>query len=182
MCIRDRVRCLEKFRIYVLGQPLTIITANKALIFMSKCHLNNSRITRWILSIQEYNFDIIHCKGKENIVADILSRYPEDMTKEDPVDDSYEYQMNHTIIKMSKEMNMMLKNFETYQLEDKKLQQIMKDLTTDDKNELCKFYKCSNDKLYRKSKGRWKLYVPESVTGRLIEEIHTMYGLSLIHI
>ena len=52
------VRCLEKFRIYVLGQPLTIITDNKALSFMSKCHLNNSRITRWILSIQEYNFDI----------------------------------------------------------------------------------------------------------------------------
>ena len=121
-------------------------------------------------------------RDRENIVADILSRYPEDMTKEDPVDDSYEYQMNHTIIKMSKEMNMMLKNFETYQSEDKKLQQIMKDLTTDSKNELCKFYKCINDKLYRKGKGRWKLYVPESITGRLIGEIHTMYGLSLIHI
>ena len=50
------------------------------------------------------------------------------------------------------------------------------DLTMDDKNELCKFYKCSKDKLYRKSKRRWKLYVPESVTGRLIEEIYTMYG------
>ena len=95
---------------------------------------------------------------------------------EDSVDDNYEYQMNHTIIKMSKEMNKILKNFETYQLEDKKLQQIMKDLTTDSKNELCKFYKCINDKLYRKGKGRWKLYVPESVTGRLIGEIHTMYG------
>ena len=88
------VRCLEKFRIYILGQPLTIITDNKALIFMSRCHLNNSRITRWILSIQKYNFDILHCKGKENIVADILSRYPKDMTEEDPVDNSFEYQIN----------------------------------------------------------------------------------------
>ena len=82
------VRCLEKFRIYILGQPLTIITDNKALIFMNKCHLNNSRITRWILSIQEYNFDIIHCKGKENVVADILSRYPEDVTEEEPIDEN----------------------------------------------------------------------------------------------
>ena len=89
------VRCLEKFRIYILGQPLTIITDNKALIFMNKCHLNNSRITRWILSIQEYNFDILHCKGKENIVADILSRYPEDMAEEEPPDNNFEYQVNY---------------------------------------------------------------------------------------
>ena len=61
------VRCLEKFRMYILGQPLIIITDNKALKFMHKCHLNNSRITRWILAIQEYKFDIIHCKGKDNV-------------------------------------------------------------------------------------------------------------------
>ena len=71
------VRCLEKFRIYILGQPLTVITDNKALtfmIFMNKCHLNNSRITRWILSIQEYKFDIVHCKGKDNICLLYTSR------------------------------------------------------------------------------------------------------------
>ena len=54
---------------------------NKALTFMNKWHLNNSRITRWILTIQEYKFDIVHCKGKENIVADTLSRNPEDVTE-----------------------------------------------------------------------------------------------------
>lgn len=43
------VNCLKKFRMYVLGNPLTIITDNKALTFIQKCQLNNSRITRWIL-------------------------------------------------------------------------------------------------------------------------------------
>ena len=43
------VQCLQKFRIYILGQPLTIITDNKALTFIQKCHLNITRITRWIL-------------------------------------------------------------------------------------------------------------------------------------
>ena len=62
------VQCLKKFRIRILGQPLTIITDNKALTFIQKCHLNNTRITRWILAIQEYNFKILHCKGKENLV------------------------------------------------------------------------------------------------------------------
>ena len=95
-----------------------------------------------MLSIQEYNFDILHCKGKENIVADILSRYPEDMTEEDPVDDSFEYQINHITIKMSKEVSKILKNIEMYQSEDKKLRQIITDLTTNGSNKLCKFYKC----------------------------------------
>ena len=86
------VRCLEKYRIYILGlgQPLTIITDNKALTFMHKCHLNNSRITRWILSMQEYKFDIIHCKGKDNVVADILSRYSADAKPDEVSDDMHE--------------------------------------------------------------------------------------------
>ena len=84
------VRCLEKFRMYILGQPLTIITDNKALTFMHKCHLNNSRITRWILAVQEYKFDIIHCKGKDNVVADILSRYPLDPKPDEANDDTHE--------------------------------------------------------------------------------------------
>ena len=44
------VQCLQKFRIYILGQPLTIITDNKVLTFIQKCHLNNTRIMRWIKS------------------------------------------------------------------------------------------------------------------------------------
>ena len=88
------VQCLKKFRIYILGQPLTIITDNKALTFIKKCHLNNTRITRWILAIQEYNFEILHCKGKENIVADILSRYPEDEELNEPLDERQEYYLS----------------------------------------------------------------------------------------
>ena len=113
------IRCLEKFWIYVLGQPLTIIIDNKAIVFMNKCHLNNSRITRWILSIQEYNFDIIYCKGKENIIADTLSRYPEDVTEEKPIDDNFEYQINHIVIKMNKDVSQKIKDMGKHQMNDK---------------------------------------------------------------
>lgn len=49
----------------MLGNPLTIIMDNKALTFVHKFQLNNSRITRWILGIQEYDFEIIHYSGKD---------------------------------------------------------------------------------------------------------------------
>ena len=110
------VRCLEKFRIYILGQPLTVITDNKALTFMHKCHLNNSRITRWILSIQEYKFDIVHCNGKDNVIADILSRNPADTTLEEVNDDVYEYFINHIMIEMDKDVRRIIKDIGKYQL------------------------------------------------------------------
>ena len=124
------VRCLEKFRIYVLGQPLTIITDNKALTFMHKCHLNNSRITRWILSIQEYNFNILHCKGKENLVANILSRYPEDVAEEDQIDDNFEYQINYVTIKIYKDVSNMIRDMGKFQKKDMKLGPIIDNLNS----------------------------------------------------
>lgn len=104
------VHCLMKFHPHVLGRPLTIVTDNKALTFTQKCHLNNSRMKRWILSIQEYNFDIIHCKGKENIIADILSRYPEDTQTHQHIENSDKFEINTLNIKLNKAINRQLKD------------------------------------------------------------------------
>lgn len=99
------VNCLKKFRMYVLGSPLTIITDNKALTFIQKCQLNNSRITRWILGIQEYDFEIIHCSGKDNIVADILSRHPEELGEDNHTfDHRDELEINSIKIKLKPEV------------------------------------------------------------------------------
>ena len=42
------------------------------------------RITRWSLILQEYDFDVIHVKGKSNVVADALSRCPMNTVEEIP--------------------------------------------------------------------------------------------------
>ena len=70
------VHSLSKFRSYILGAKLTIITDNKALVFLLKCKLLGARLTPWILAIQEYQFEIQYCKAKGNFVADVLSRNP----------------------------------------------------------------------------------------------------------
>ena len=98
---------------------------------MNKCHLNNSRITRWILTIQEYKFDIIHCKGKENIVADTLSRNPEDVMEGETFEDSCEYMMNHIVIKMNREVSKMLREINKYQINDEKLKCIIERIEKD---------------------------------------------------
>ena len=65
--------CL-KFRIYILGYSLTIRSDHKSISFPKKCKLNHGRLTRWILILQEYNINWEYVPGKQNVVADGLSR------------------------------------------------------------------------------------------------------------
>ena len=120
----------------MLGRPLTIITDNKALTFMQKCQLTNSRITRWILAIQEYDFEILHCKGSENIVADILSRYPEDSQMDRPMDYDEELEINAIEIKINPKLRKQLQNISQLQKNDEKLKKIINQLQSDPRSKL----------------------------------------------
>ncbi|KAF2889592.1 hypothetical protein ILUMI_16581 [Ignelater luminosus] len=67
---------LKKFRHLILGYPLVIRTDHHALKFLGQCRLLNDRLTRWMIFISEFQFEVEHVKGSSNIVADTLSRYP----------------------------------------------------------------------------------------------------------
>jgi hypothetical protein len=170
------IHCIQKFRLYLLGTHFTIITDNKALTFLKKCHLGNARITRWLLTIQAYDFDIVHCKGKENVVADTLSRYPEDgmHLNDSPV--SHELEINGIQFKLNKEVNKDLKNINKLQLADEKLGKIIQQLKNNNSHLLKDKYKYLNERLYRATKGALKLYVPPQLRDELIKELHCKYG------
>jgi hypothetical protein len=52
-----------------------------------KFFITSARVTRWLLLLQEFDITIVDRPGKENVVADFLSRLtPDDNT---PVDDSF---------------------------------------------------------------------------------------------
>ena len=65
---------LVKFRTYLCGVQFEIVTDHQALTFLLKTPYHNSRLMRWTLFLQEYDFEIGHCPGKDNIVADFFSR------------------------------------------------------------------------------------------------------------
>lgn len=64
----------KHFRPYLYGQHFTIETDHNPLVWLSKIKEPNSRLIRWKLKLEEFDFKIIHTKGKENKVADALSR------------------------------------------------------------------------------------------------------------
>ncbi len=38
---------------------------------------HNAQVTRWYLALQSYTFKVRHCPGRKNLVANYLSRFPD---------------------------------------------------------------------------------------------------------
>ncbi len=59
---------------FELYQEFTICTDHQALKFLQSMKNSNSRLTRWALAIQPFQFVIVHKPGLDNTNADRLSR------------------------------------------------------------------------------------------------------------
>ncbi|GFX50968.1 retrovirus-related Pol polyprotein from transposon 17.6 [Trichonephila clavipes] len=68
------IEALKKFKVYILGMPFKIITdCNAFTKTMSKKDLN-TRIARWALNLQDYDYTILHRSGSQMAHVDALSR------------------------------------------------------------------------------------------------------------
>lgn len=67
---------LEKFEVYVDNTHIKVrvFTYHNPLQFVQKMRNKNQRLLRWSLALQKYNIELYHIKGKDNLVADTLSR------------------------------------------------------------------------------------------------------------
>ena len=65
---------LKKFRYMLLGQEVIIRSDHRPLRELIQAKEPTGRLARWILLLQEYAPKIEYVKGKENVVADALSR------------------------------------------------------------------------------------------------------------
>ncbi|PWI46234.1 hypothetical protein CEE45_17880, partial [Candidatus Heimdallarchaeota archaeon B3_Heim] len=67
---------LTHFDVYMGSTPftITVYTDHNPLTFIHKMKNKNQRLVRWSLALQEYNLKICHIAGKENVIADTLSR------------------------------------------------------------------------------------------------------------
>jgi hypothetical protein len=68
------VHALRKWRHYLMGNRFELRTDHNGLKYLFDQPNLNSRESRWLEFLREYEFDIKHIKGKENKVANALSR------------------------------------------------------------------------------------------------------------
>ncbi|KAI9559444.1 hypothetical protein GHT06_013434 [Daphnia sinensis] len=72
----------KKLRHYLFGRRFIARTDNNVVKWLCEKKELKGKFARWMMELQEYDFVIHHLQGKENVVADSLSRYPVD--SEDP--------------------------------------------------------------------------------------------------
>ena len=67
---------LQHFEVYVGSTPLPVVvySDHNPLVFLSQMRNSNQRLMRWSLLLQDFNIEIRHKKGKDNVIADALSR------------------------------------------------------------------------------------------------------------
>jgi hypothetical protein len=68
------VHALKKWRHYLMGKRFELRTDHNGLKYLFDQPTLNSRQSRWLGFLCEYDFDIKHIKGKENKVVDAISR------------------------------------------------------------------------------------------------------------
>jgi hypothetical protein len=66
----------KHFRPYLLGRKFQIVTDHKGLTWIFNVKDPNSRLMRWKLLLEEYDYEIQYRAGIRNCNADSLSRYP----------------------------------------------------------------------------------------------------------
>ena len=67
---------MERWRHFLVGVKFLILTDHVALTYIQSSATVSRRNARWLEFLSQFNFDIEHIKGRENVVADTLSRVP----------------------------------------------------------------------------------------------------------
>ena len=65
----------EKFKDYLIGSRLTILTDNNPLTYVRTSHLGAAQI-HWLSDLALFDFEIKYRAGKSNQAADTLSQRP----------------------------------------------------------------------------------------------------------
>ncbi|CAM4637279.1 unnamed protein product [Lepidochelys kempii] len=68
------VWALKKLEPYLFGRHFTVYTDHSPLTWLHPMKGANAKLLRWSLLLQDYDMDVVHVKGRANLIADALSR------------------------------------------------------------------------------------------------------------
>nr|CAH7758418.1 unnamed protein product [Callosobruchus chinensis] len=185
------IHCLRQWRTLVLGRELVIYCDHKALSFALTCRLRSARLSRWILYLQEFDFTILHTPGKDNTVADVLSRFPAGRHGEVQPDKAKENEIRVMLTRVRTDytgMRNIFRNMHEHQLGDeviraklKFLEEIrgMVPILSERELSVCTWYIVHDGLLFKRGdtlNPGFKLCVPTSQVQNLVMSVHVNEG------
>ncbi|GFV17210.1 retrovirus-related Pol polyprotein from transposon opus [Trichonephila clavipes] len=66
----------EKFRLYLLGHKFQLITDNYTAAYVAAKSTVFRKFARYLVDLAQYDLTTVHRPGKQNVIADHLSRFP----------------------------------------------------------------------------------------------------------
>jgi hypothetical protein len=89
---------LEKFRSYLIGCMVIVLTDHTALRYLFAQEDAKPRLIRWVQLLQEFDHEIKDKKGNENVVVDHLSRLlHEEEADEIPLNENFLDEQQFTV-------------------------------------------------------------------------------------
>lgn len=163
---------LEKLNSYIRASKIYLKMDHKALLFLFRCGFGGQRIQRWIMKLQEYNIYIDHVPGKENCVADFLSRQNlEGYSTGKPLTE-----LTIALLRTQKfsiELDKLMRKLPEMQRSDESLKSVFEKIEKKEKNP----FRINNNLLLKKGfKGGYRIVIPTTIIDKLIIEIHEVYG------
>jgi hypothetical protein len=73
------LHALKKWRPYLIGRHFKVKTDHDSLKYFLEQRLSSEEQQKWVTKILGYDFEIVYKKGKQNVVANALSRKDEDV-------------------------------------------------------------------------------------------------------
>ncbi|BES90037.1 multicellular organismal development [Nesidiocoris tenuis] len=157
---------LRKFRSFIMGTRVIIRTDHRALTHLMVSLPSSPRLSRFMLALQEYDFTIEYVPGRENLIADCLSRYC--ATHDNPV-------AIHKIViaLIDPTLPTLFENFSRSQRQDARLLSIIHKIEAS--NSRHELYGIHNGILYHKVKERWVVCLPTATVNPLVWLVHRHY-------
>lgn len=76
----DVLFAVEKLRPFLEGYRFVVVMDHHSLVWLHNLKEPTGRLARWALRLQQFDFDIVHRKGQEHVVPDLLSRAVPEIT------------------------------------------------------------------------------------------------------
>lgn len=163
----------KKFRNYLLGNKVKVLTDHHALTFLNTCQLLNARLIRWATFLQEFQLEIKHIPGRENIGADTLTRYPQSPTEDTQISTKTIIINKLTLLDYSPELREQFKELEALQKGDEHINKLKRRMSQRANHNLM----LHQNLLFRQSNtGEYQIVVPGAIVRPLVEETHRIYG------